>query len=343
MSTEKKLLCALNTLALINSTLDLDDLLCIILRSIKQVMEVDASSVMLVDPEKGDLFFSQAEGGSQKIKEVRLQMGEGIAGHVAETAEPMIVNDVSSNKFFAKRVDKLTKFTTRSILAVPLKIKGKVTGVLEALNKNDGTDFSAEDLLIFTSYANQIAVAIENARLYKMAVYDGLTSIFDKTYFKIWAESEFARVCRYHTDLSLVMFDIDHFKNINDSYGHRAGDYILTELAKTVKEATRRADVFARFGGEEFIMALPETNISQSYMMAEKIRRIVQTHKFEFEGKSIAVTISLGVVSYDKTHEKSFDRLLQDADQALYESKSGGRNRTTVFRKDGFLKLKKAS
>ncbi len=343
MSTEKKLLCALDTLALINSTLDLDDLLHIILRSIKQVMEVDASSVMLVDPEKGDLFFSQAEGGSQKIKEIRLQMGEGIAGHVAQTAEPMIANDVNKSKFFAQRVDKVTKFTTRSILAVPLKIKGKVTGVLEALNKIDGTDFTPEDLLIFTSYANQIAVAIENARLYKMAVYDGLTGIFDKTYFKIWAESEYARVRRYNTDLSLVMFDIDHFKNINDSYGHRAGDSILAELAKTIKEAVRRADVFARFGGEEFIIALPETNINQAYILAEKIRKITQTHKFEFEGKTIGVTVSLGVVSFDKTHEQSFERLLNDVDQALYESKSSGRNRTTIFLKDGYLKLKKAS
>ena len=341
MSTEKKLLCALDTLALINSTLDLDDLLHIILRSIKQVMEVDASFVMLVDPEKGDLFFSQTEGGSQKIKEIRLQMGEGIAGHVAQTGEHMIVNDVTQSKFFAKRVDEITKFTTRSILAVPLKIKGKVTGVLEALNKNDGTDFTAEDLLIFTSYANQIAVAIENARLYHLAVYDGLTGIFDKSYFKIWAETEYARVSRYKTDLSLVMFDLDHFKNTNDTYGHRAGDYILSETAKTIKQFIRKADIFARFGGEEFILALPETNINQAYLLAEKIRKIIQMHKFEFEGKSIAVTISLGVVSFDKTHEKSFERLLQDVDQAMYESKTSGRNRTTIFRKDGYLKLKK--
>ena len=130
MSTEKKLLCALDTLSLINSTLDLDDLLQIVLRSIKQVMEVDASSMMLVDFESGELYFSKTEGGSQKVQEIRLKMGEGVAGHVALTGEPMIVNDVTQNPYFAKHVDQTTHFNTKSILAVPLTIKGKVTGGL---------------------------------------------------------------------------------------------------------------------------------------------------------------------------------------------------------------------
>lgn len=115
MSTEKKLLCALDTLSLINSTLDLDDLLQIVLRSIKQVMEVDASSMILMDFETGELYFSKTEGGSQKVQEIRLKMGEGVAGRVALTGEPMIVNDVSKNPYFAKHIDEATKFKTKSI------------------------------------------------------------------------------------------------------------------------------------------------------------------------------------------------------------------------------------
>ncbi len=343
MSNEKKLLCALDTLTLINSTLDLDDLLKIVLRSMKQVMEVEASSIMLIDEETKELYFSKAEGGSQKVKEIRLKMGEGIAGQVAKTGEPMIVNDVSKSKNFAKRVDEMTHFKTKSILAVPLKVKGKITGVLEIVNKINGETFDGEDLLIFTSYANQIAVAIENARLYHMAIYDGLTSIFDKRYFKIWAENEFARVRRYKTDLSLIMFDIDHFKNINDTYGHRAGDFILTEVARVTQNIIRKADIFARYGGEEFIIALPETNIRQAQMTAEKLRQIIEKHPFNFEGHTLSVTISLGVVSLEKTHEQTFEKLLQDVDQALYESKTSGRNRTTIFHPKLHLQLKKAS
>ncbi|MBI2027520.1 MAG: sensor domain-containing diguanylate cyclase [Deltaproteobacteria bacterium] len=341
MSTEKKLLCALDTLSLINSTLDTDVLLDIILRSIKQVMEVEASSIMLLDPEKGDLYFSKAEGGSKKVKEVRLHMGEGIAGQVAQTGLPMIVNDVSKSTHFAKKVDEFTKFKTKAILAVPLKVKGKVTGVLEALNKMDGSDFNDEDLLIFTSYGNQIAVALENAHLYHLAIYDGLTGIFDKRYFQVWAENEFARVKRYHTDLSLVMFDLDHFKNINDSYGHRAGDFILKEITSAVKSIIRRADIFARIGGEEFIIALPETNVTKARLMAEKIRKAVELMTFTLEGNSLKTTISLGVVSYDKTKEPSFEKLLHDVDQALYESKNAGRNKYTVYHQKGHLTLKK--
>src|SRR3990167_7645018 len=227
----KKLYKALDTLALINSTQDLDRLIALILNAVKEVMGVEASSLAQVDPKTNEIYLSQAAGGSELVKTIRLKMGEGIAGQVAMTQKPMVVNDVKSSKVHYKLADTKTSFETKGVLCVPLIVRDKTIGVLQALNKLDRQDFSKEDLKIFTSFANQVAVALENARLYQLAVYDGLTGIFDRRYFNAWIEQEYSRVKRYNTNLSLIMFDIDHFKSTNDTHGHQAGDFVLQTLA----------------------------------------------------------------------------------------------------------------
>jgi two-component system cell cycle response regulator len=169
---------------------------------------------------------------------------------------------------------------------------------------------------------------IENAyheEIYRLTTIDGLTQIFNKRYFLETLEREIARSQRYRRALSLVMFDIDHFKKINDSYGHLAGDYVLKHLASTVKTKIRREDLFARYGGEEFAIVLPEIDTPNSKAFAEKIRQLVEKQDFKFENTRIQVTISMGVGSIDDDHVDAAT-LIKQADDHLYEAKSGGRN-----------------
>lgn len=331
----------METLALINSTLDEEKLLQLIMKAIKDVMEAEASSLLLLDPNTNELYFSTVEGGSEHIKEIRIRSDQGIAGHVMQTGKPLIVNDVSKSEFFLKTVDQKTSFQTRSVLCVPIISRNKAVGVLEALNKKEGKDFNEEDLKLFTAFSNQVSVAIDNAKLYSMAFYDSLTKIFGRRYVEAWLETEYARVKRYNTDLSLVLFDIDHFKKINDTYGHQAGDFVLQELSATVKSVIRQADVLGRYGGEEFLVCMPETKVEKALLSAERIRKGVEEKEFIYEGKRIPVTISLGVASFRQMPEDKVSRFIKDADEALYFSKEHGRNRVTLHGQE--KKLKKAA
>jgi diguanylate cyclase (GGDEF)-like protein len=169
---------------------------------------------------------------------------------------------------------------------------------------------------------------IENAyheEIYRLTTIDGLTQIFNKRYFLETLEREIARSHRYRREMSLVMFDIDHFKKINDSYGHLAGDYVLKHLAQTVKTRIRREDCFARYGGEEFAIVLPEIDGLNAKPFAEKIRQLVEGTEFKFENTNIPVTISMGVATLDMDSTEP-QALIKRADERLYEAKSSGRN-----------------
>jgi len=170
---------------------------------------------------------------------------------------------------------------------------------------------------------------IENAyheEIYRLTTIDGLTQIFNKRYFLETIEREIARSHRYRRELSLVMFDIDHFKKVNDGYGHLAGDYVLKHLAQTVRAKIRREDCFARYGGEEFAIVLPEIDNGNCLPFAEKIREIVERTDFKFENARIPLTISMGVASVDPDLIDAAG-IIKRADERLYEAKASGRNR----------------
>ena len=162
--------------------------------------------------------------------------------------------------------------------------------------------------------------------IYRLTIVDGLTQVNNKRYFVEFLEREMGRCHRYGRALSLLMFDIDHFKQINDSQGHLAGDQVLRELAQLVKQRIRKEECFARYGGEEFSVVLPESGPDKARTFAEKIRKMVEDHPFAFEGKPISVTVSIGVadLSSDMTEPLQFIKV---ADANLYKAKKGGRNR----------------
>ena len=162
--------------------------------------------------------------------------------------------------------------------------------------------------------------------IYLLTIVDGLTQTHNKRYLLEFLEREMARCSRHGRDLSLVLFDVDHFKKVNDTYGHLAGDYVLRELAQVLKSRIRKEECFARYGGEEFALVLPETGHENTIFLADKLRKIVEQHHFIFEGKRMPVTFSAGVADLDKSHDSAL-AFLKAADARLYEAKRTGRNR----------------
>ena len=165
--------------------------------------------------------------------------------------------------------------------------------------------------------------------IYRMTITDGLTQVANKRYLYEFLEREIARTIRFGRPLSVVMMDIDHFKQVNDTFGHLAGDHLLKELCKVLLPLVRKEELLARYGGEEFVIVLPETSLSTAATLAEKARRQVEQHRFEFAGQHIPITISLGCTELSPmaTDPSTF---LHEADVRLYEAKRGGRNRVVA-------------
>ena len=182
---------------------------------------------------------------------------------------------------------------------------------------------------IFKYIAGGNIEAAYHDEIYRLTTMDGLTQIYNRRYFDEQLDREISRSRRYERVLSLVLVDIDHFKKVNDKFGHLAGDSVLKQLASTVRTRIRREDVFARYGGEEFAILLPEVALVGARQLSEKVRRLVEKQRFEFDRQPIPVTISLGVAVLDPHHREPGD-LVRAADEKLFEAKTGGRNRVVA-------------
>jgi diguanylate cyclase (GGDEF)-like protein len=161
--------------------------------------------------------------------------------------------------------------------------------------------------------------------IYRMTIIDGLTEAYNKRYFLEYVDRELARCGRYGRPLSLVMFDVDHFKQINDQHGHLTGDYVLKELARRVRPEVRKDEVFARFGGEEFVVVLPEAGHEAAMAFAERLRMLIASKPFVFEADKVDVHISLGVSTTTTAIEAQ--AFIKQADENLFRAKRAGRDR----------------
>lgn len=169
-------------------------------------------------------------------------------------------------------------------------------------------------------------------KLHQEANTDGLTQCYNKTYFNNKLDLEVKKSKVTGDPLSLIIFDLDHFKNLNDTYGHDAGDYVLKEKAQLLRDnGIRKGDTFARYGGEEFVVLLPKTNLKQAFEIAERLRKLVENHDFLYDGKKLPVTASIGVADYRQGVNQGVD-LFKRADSAVYKSKEAGRNQVNFYR-----------
>ncbi|MBF0547866.1 MAG: diguanylate cyclase [Candidatus Riflebacteria bacterium] len=262
----------------------------------------------------------------------KIKAGEGVAGTVFKSGSSIVVNEGANDPLF-KSFETTSYFEhlIRNLISVPLKIKERVTGVINITNKLDPQGFNSDDQRLLEALAQQAAMAVEHARLYELAITDGLTKLFIHRYFQARLEEEILRAKRYHTTVSLILFDIDHFKIFNDTYGHQQGDMVLVEVAKLVKQTLRDTiDIPSRYGGEEFTVILPETDTAGALLVAERLRRTVEAFDFPGQGKPLKVTISLGISTFPD-HASNRALLIKKADMALYSCKKHGRNCSTSF------------
>ncbi len=211
--------------------------------------------------------------------------------------------------------------------------------ILEEANEELGKlNLSYEQLVMELKQAQEMAekLAVEaweaKERLRELSIKDGLTDLYNHRYLQDLLEKELPRVERYSHVLSIIMVDIDHFKSVNDTYGHPQGDIVLRAIADIFQETVRKPDTVARYGGEEFIIILPETDIKGAVVLAERLRKLVEKRKMKLEEKIISITISLGVTTYEPAKgRKSKAEIMDAADKALYNSKQTGRNKLSIL------------
>ena len=184
---------------------------------------------------------------------------------------------------------------------------------------------------VFKFISGSNVEAAYHEQLFTMTRYDALTGVHNRRSFDEKIDDEVARAHRYGRPLALLLFDIDHFKRCNDTWGHRAGDYVLREVAQTVQRRARKHDFVARYGGEEFAVLLHEFEPPGPQLFAEEVRALIEDHEFEFEGNRIPITVSIGLAVWDPSFERS-GMLIEAADQCLYQAKQGGRNRVVGAR-----------
>ncbi len=319
----------------LTSTLDLSRVLETIMEQISSLFHPDTWSLLLWDPDRQELGFEIAVGqAAEKLKEVRLKLGEGVAGWVALHQQAVFLPDASRDPRFTPRVDSITQMQTRTIAAVPIKGREDILGVIELVNTPRALRFGEEEMFLLQALADYAAIAIENARhmqkIHEMTITDDCTRLFNSRHLHNVLESEIYRSGRYGYEFSLVFLDLDRFKQVNDTFGHLIGSKLLAQVGQLIKDHLRMIDLAFRYGGDEFVILLPQTGKQAAMNVARRLRSLVNDAVFlRDEGLALKLTASFGLACYpqDATTKNELIRL---ADEAMYMVKNSERNNIAV-------------
>ena len=313
------------------STLDLDTVLQAILTSAMSFAETPAGSVALYYDTKRELALHAHSGlTADFVKEERWTVKPGgLTDQILKGGEIFFIEDTEKTSFFNNPI--ALNEGIRSLVCVPLVFQSRIMGILY-LDDFVPRQFDRERLNLLAILASFAAMAIHNATLHKrtklMAITDALTGLHNHRYFKQYFKQEMGRAKRYHKPFSIIMMDVDDFKSFNDSYGHATGDELLRILGAVISETIRGVDVAFRYGGEEFIVLLPETRLEKAILAAERLRVAIQAGTAgKLAGPAgSGVTVSIGVASYPENADKT-DELFNIVDSLLYRAKRCGKNK----------------
>jgi diguanylate cyclase (GGDEF)-like protein len=292
----------------------------------------EAAALLLLDPAGRELVFRASRTIQPGVIDgIRLPVDRGIAGWVARHRQAVRLDDVANDPRYFAALGEQIGLAPRTMICVPLLSKDTLRGVIQILNKVDGSTFTEGELGLAQTLADHAAIAIENASLYRQAylasITDDLTGLGNTRRFHQSLAESIAR----GDLLSLVILDLDHFKAVVDRYGHLAGSRAIAQIGRIIARLSRLGDVPARYGGDEFVVVLPDTGIEDAQRIAERIRAAVEACQ-QLDGEDVdlsGVTASLGVASFP-THAADAEGLFRRADDAMYAAKRAGRNRVAV-------------
>jgi diguanylate cyclase (GGDEF)-like protein len=314
----------------LTSSLDLDSILQTIMEKMAEYFRPDTWSLLMVDEEKDELYFAIAIGAAaESLKNVRLKVGEGIAGWVAKHGERLIVPDVMADPRFAKRIDEMTEWETHSIICVPLRSKHRVLGVIQLVNV-DMQGFGEQEMFFLQALCDYAAIAIENAKsvekIQELTITDDVTGLYNARHLYKVLEAEVYRSSRFNYEFTVLFIDLDHFKQVNDTHGHLVGSRLLAEIGYLIKAQLRLIDYAFRYGGDEFVILLPQTSKDQALVVARRLRDLLRTGLFcKEEGLNLNVRASIGVATYPHDAKTPHD-VIRQADEMMYLVKNTTRD-----------------
>ncbi|MBI4685981.1 MAG: sensor domain-containing diguanylate cyclase [Nitrospirae bacterium] len=341
--SEKKDLEAIVELCyLVSSTLDPKEVLYFVVRKIASIIDVTRCSMLSIplDEKRYAYVVSTFEDPSKTSIKLDLKKYPEIRRAI-NTKNIVVIKDAASDPLMKEVRAVIAPLGIRSILVIPVVFRNAVIGTLFLRTSRAGNTFTDREISLCNAFASASTNALYNSFLFekletektkleKLAITDYLTGIYNIRYFYHRLEQEFNRAQRYNTPLSCIMFDIDHFKKINDTYGHKVGDIVLREFAQCVRRHTRKTDVFARYGGEEFILLLTQTSHKGAIAEAERLRMIIKDYRFRALKNKRGITASIGIAFYPHKKIKTPDNIITLADNALFSAKANGRDRIMV-------------
>ncbi len=325
----------------LTSSLDLDSILQTIMEKMAEYFRPDTWSLLMVDETQSELYFAIAVGdAAEALRNVRLKVGEGIAGWVAKHGEQLVVPDVMNDPRFAKRIDETTKWETRSIICVPLRSKHRVLGVIQLVNVNM-ENFSDQEVFFLQSLCDYAAIAIDNARavekIQELTITDDCTGLFNARHLHKILETEVYRSARFGYEFTVIFIDLDHFKQVNDTHGHLIGSKLLAEIGYLIKAQLRLIDYAFRYGGDEFVVLLPQTGKDAALVVAKRLRDTLRTSTFcQEENLNLNIRASMGVATYPHDAKNPQD-IIRQADEMMYMVKNSTRDNIGIAQR-GLMK-----
>jgi len=320
----------------LTTALSLDESARVILEHVTGLIPQFTSCILyLVNPKTYELncFLSKSKQGFT----IKTKKGDIFDHWVLKKMQALLVEDISKDfRFDVEKIDKEQLRDVQCLIAAPLLTYNKIIGTLR-LDSSVSNCFSQEDLRLLVTISDLAAQAIENAILYKhtldLAIKDGLTSLYLKGYFLERLEEELRRASLNKADLSLLMLDIDKFKDFNDRFGHIAGDIVLKAVSKQLLDfAGKEGNICCRFGGEEFIVLLIDTNKQKAVRLAEDLRQKIKAKEILLRRKAATISVSVGVISCPEDGFVSQDLMLK-LDALLYKAKRSGRDKVCFLEK----------